>query len=463
MIKKFKIPTILGILLLFAGVFAGVFLLKNNQIFKIGASSNITPRDVRISSISDTSVTISWVTSDPTTAFVLYGTTQETNTPIYETEGSQKYFTHSITITGLSPESNYYFKINSDGTNIDNNGIPWQFSTGKELNTGQASIPISGSVITADGIPAKRAIIYVTINGYTLSTITSDSGTFVLQLGAARTPDLSSYAQIDSTKTLLDISATTETGETATAKVFPQSADPIPPLVVGQDQDFRSLGPSKSGSNPNVDLNLPEGATAESKLNVSGAGAGSTTTKTVTLDSVTEGEVVTSDKPQFFGDGPIGEKITITVHSETPITGTTTVSKSGSWSWAPPSGLAPGAHTITISWIDTSGITRTLTRNFIVQAGELPAFVASPSATPTQSPVPVTTPAPTQTPVPTKSPTPLPTTISKTTPTPTPKPTGSATPAALPQSGSLTPTILLFMMGIGILAFSFYVWKISKE
>lgn len=453
MIKKFKIPTIIGMIILFAGVFAGVFLLKNNQIFKIGASVNVTPKDVRISSISDTSATVSWVTSDPTAAFILYGTSQDPGTPIYESEDSQKYSTHSITITGLTPETNYFFKINSNGSNIDNNGVPWQFTTGKTLSVSQISIPISGSVITAGGVASKRAIVYITINGYTLSTITSDSGTFVLQLGSVRTPDLSAYAQVDPAKTLLDISATTETGESATAKIFPQSADPIPALVVGQDQDFRSLGPSTSGGNPSVNLNLPEGATSESKFNVNGST--STLSKTVTLESVTEGETINSEKPQFFGDGPIGEKITITVHSETPVTGTTTVSKSGSWSWSPPSGLAPGTHTITISWIDTSGITRTLTRNFVVQASELPAFVATPSATPVQTPV------PTKTPTPTKTPSPLPTATSKISPTP--KPVGSATPAALPQSGNLTPTILLFIMGIGILAFSFYTWKISKE
>ncbi|HCC08654.1 TPA: hypothetical protein DEP81_01590 [Candidatus Woesebacteria bacterium] len=170
------------------------------------------------------------------------------------------------------------------------------------------------------------------------------------------------------------------------------------------------------------------------------------------MDSVNEGETVTSDKPQFFGDGPTGEKITITVHSETEIAGTTTVLSNGSWNWSPPTNLSEGPHTVTISWIDTSGITRTLTRNFVVQAGELPAFVASSSATPTSTKSP--------TPAPVKSPSSSPV---KTTPTAISTSTSTATPAALPQSGSLTPTILLFMMGLGVLSFSFYTWKTSKD
>jgi len=451
MIKKFKIPTIIGMLLLFGGVFAGVFLLRNNQIFKIGASPTITPKDVRISSVSDSSATVSWVTSDQTTDFINYDVNQNVNMVIYETEDDQKFSTHSITITGLSPEANYYFKINSDGTTFDNNGVPWQFSTGKALSINQVSIPISGSIITAGGEPSGRAIVYVTVNGYTISTLTSESGTFVLQLGSVRTPDLVGYAQIDPAKTLLEIAAVTPTGETATAKIFPQSANPVPALVVGQDQDFRNLQPSTDGLNPNADLNLPENSTSESKFNVD---VGKTApASNITLDSITEGETITSDKPQFFGDGPVGEKVTITVHSDTEITGSTTVSSNGSWNWSPPSNLAAGIHSVTVSWIDASGITRTLTRSFVVQAGELPAFVASPSATPTKSP----TPKPIATPKASATATP------KATKTPTPKPTGTVNPDSLPQSGSLTPTILLFMMGLGILAFSFYTWKISKD
>lgn len=205
--------------MLFVGVFAGVFLLKNNQIFKIGASSGI-PKDVRIGNLTSSSATISWVTSEAVTCFISYGTNENVGTVISEAEDEQKFLTHSITITGLSPETNYYFKINSDGTMFDNNGIPWQFTTGKALSISQTSIPVSGSVITASGQPSKRALVYITVNGYLTSTLTSDSGNFVLQLGSVRTPDLSSYAKIDLAKTLLEVSAESDTGETATAKFF---------------------------------------------------------------------------------------------------------------------------------------------------------------------------------------------------------------------------------------------------
>ena len=326
----------------------------------------------------------------------------------------------------------------------------------------QTTIPISGSIITASGEAVGRAVVYITVSGYTLSTVTSESGTFVLQLGSVRTPDLAGYAQIVPAKTLLEVSATTQDGEVATAKIFAQSANPIPALVVGRDQDFRSLEPSLDGDNPNADLNLPKTASTESKFNISGKKTEGS--KTVTLESVSEGEIVSSDKPEFFGDGPAGTKINISVHSETPVSGTSTVSSTGSWSWSPPSNLSPGTHSVTISWIDTSGIKRTLTRNFIVQAGELPAFVATPSAiTQISTPTPTATPARTSTPRPTNSATPTATPIASKSPTPKPTKTPTPTTASLPQSGSLTPTILLFMMGLAVIMFSFSTWNVSNR
>lgn len=157
------------------------------------------------------------------------------------------------------------------------------------------------------------------------------------------------------------------------------------------------------------------------------------------MESLTDGEVITSDKPQFFGKGPGGETITVTVESENPVTETVQIPQNGSWSWTVPTNLAPGAHKITISWVDAKGITRKLIRNFEVQASELPAFEASASATPTASGA--GTPKPTA----------------------TAKPTASATAQPVPVTGGLTPTFLLSIMGIVVTVFSFAIWKLADN
>lgn len=435
--RKNTIPTIIGIILLFGGIVAGVFLLKDNQIFKIGASPGTEPKNVRISNVSDSSATISWITGDPTTAFVSYGASSSLGSAADEGQSDQKYNTHSITITGLSPSTNYYFKIISNGTTFDNNSIPWQFSTGVSLSINKTLMPVSGSIITAAGAPSKRAIVYITVGGYVISTLASDKGTFILQLSSVRTPDLTTYAEIDPESTLLEVSVISETGESATAKIFQQSANPIPALIIGQGQDFRNLESNITGQNPNASIDIPDSGSPISKLDVSGEKAD--TSQGVTLDSVDEGEIITSTTPEFFGEAPAGSSITITVHSDTEISGTTTTTNKGKWSWSPESGLSEGAHSVTLSWVDTSGITRTITRNFIVQAGELPSYVASPSGTPGATIKPTTTP--------------------KATIVPTSTPTSES----LPETGTLTPTIILSIMGLAVLLFSGVVWKLQTE
>ncbi len=452
MIKKSKIPTILGIIILLAGTFLGVFYLNMTQVFKIGASPQTTPKDIRVSNISDTSATISWTTDGATTDFLNWGTSQNNVSKVEQEDSSNsKFFVHSITITGLTGNTSYFYRINSEGTSYDSGGIPWQFTTGAALDAPKTSFPISGSAVTSSGQPAKRNLVYLNVGGNMSSTLTSDTGNYVLQLASVRSSDLQTYAQINPAGTLLEISVADGQGGVTSAQIFPQSANPVPTMILGQVYDFRSRGPNNAGQNPGVDLQLPLSATPESKFNVN-VSTGSAKPTSVLLENITEGEVVTSTQPQFFGKGPGGESITITVHSETPVTQTVQIPSNGSWSWTPPSNLAPGAHSITISWIDISGITRSLTRDFVVQAGEAPAFTASGSGS---------TPTPTATPSVSPSPTVRPTATPRATLSPTPASTASAQP--VPVTGELTPTLLLSIMGIAVMIFSFFVWKLSES
>lgn len=448
MIKRSKIPTILGIIILLIGTFAGVFLLRNAQVFRIGASANAAPKDIRVSNITDTSATISWTTDAQTSDFIAWGPSQgNLGGIVQEDSNNQKYFVHSIAITGLSASTNYYYKINSDGSDFDNNGIPWQFTTGASLSLNKNSILLSGSVINASGKPESKALVYATVNGYLLSTLTSATGNYVFQLGSTRTPDLANYAQIDMGSTLIQISVTAPPDGVASAQIFPQSGNPVPAIVIGQVYDFRSSPANSSGQSPDANLNLPQNASQSSKFNVS-VPSGTPAPTSVILESLQEGETITTTKPQFFGKGPPGENITITVHSQTPITANVQVPQnSESWSYTVPTDLSPGSHTITVSWIDASGITRFFTRDFVVQAGEAPAFTASQSGN-------LASPTPTAS----GSATPL-----SLTPTLTPSPTASATAMPVPVTGDLTPTLILFMMGLAVIAFSFAIWKLAEN
>jgi hypothetical protein len=339
-----------------------------------------------------------------------------------------------VNLSGLEPNTSYDYKINSNGKPFDNNGVAWKASTLAGDFTDGVLSRVSGSVLTATGQPVNSAIVYITTQGNLFSTITSDSGNFVIQLPGNNNAD-----------TLLEASVHAGPQGVASAQVYLKAANPIPPMILGNTNDFRSVTPGQEGAAPKASLNLPEDQNQQSKFTIPDSGTPEPAT-VVTLESIDNGELVTSEQPEFFGDGPSGTTLTITVESENPITDSVDVGGNGTWKWSPPEGLAPGTHKVTITWKDISGITRSLTRSFVVQAGEAPAFEASGSAqTATPSPKASATASP------------------KATSTAKSSPTATASASTIPETGSLTPTILLSIMGLLVIVFSFAIWKNAES
>lgn len=422
MIKRKSLPTILGVVILLAATLAGVFFVNYKQIFRIGATGEGEPKDVRISNTSTSSFTISWTTDTQTSGFVVWdkGSTQP----------DESGYTHLVNLTGLDVGKNYTFKINSNGKSFDNNGVSWQAATLSNQPAGKDTQLISGTVLTATGQAVKKALVYVSVGGQLYSSQTSSSGNYVFQLPVD-----------DPNTTLLEIFVQAGPQGVSSAQIFAKSAKPVPIMILGNTHDFRNTSTTDSGSVPDAQLNLPEDENQDSKFNSLSTGTPSSS-GSVTLESVKEGELVTTTQPEFFGEGPAGTDITIVVESENPITDNVSVTSSGAWNWTPPDDLAPGNHKITITWKDLSGITRSLTRTFVVQAGEAPAFEASGSAQ-TASP----------------SPTPTATSTSKASATPT----ASASTSPIPETGSLTPTLILSIMGLAVMAFSVFLWKHAQS
>jgi len=447
--KTNKIPTIIGIIVLLAGLAAGILLIGNQQVFKLGATAEVTPKNVRVTNLSDNSFTVSWLTEKEALGFVKWGETQGSLTNIVEDEIGKASLTHTATVRGIKSETKHFFEINSRNTNFDNNGAAWQATTGKKLSTPQSHNMISGVILAGNGAPAQNALVYVIVGGSSpLSTTTSNNGTWLIPLSSAKVQSLLTYVDINDTNTPIEISTHTSINQSGSAQIYLQSAKPVPAIQIGKTHDFRSLPPSGNNDLPQFSLDLPEttvGAEDQKSGFTIPDNETDPDTSTLTLESVDEGEVISTSDPEFFGEGPPGAELTITIESD-PMTDTLTVGSGGNWNWSPPEGLEEGIHKITVSWKDASGILRRLTRTFIVQASEGPAFVSTPSASPN----------------PTGSPTPSP--ISTPTPTITAAPTVTPAPTevALPDAGSLTPTMILTIMGLGLISFGLLLSVFEK-
>ena len=106
---RLKIPTIIAFFVLVFGVAVGVFLVQRTQIFKVGASPELAPQDVRITNIAGNSFTVSWTTDRSAVGFLQWGTSQgglnETQLP---EEGEEASNLHYVTIRNLLPNADYF-------------------------------------------------------------------------------------------------------------------------------------------------------------------------------------------------------------------------------------------------------------------------------------------------------------------------------------------------------------------
>ncbi len=469
--NKLKIPSLLGVFVLVLGLAVGVALIGQRQIFRLGASADSAPQDVRISNVTDSSFTVSWYSTKPTVGYISWGSTTALGQSS-EVSGLDTKTVHSVTVDELSASTNYYFVINSGGVEFDNNGIAWSVATGPTLSVNATALLASGTIRAADGSPASDVLVYINGGGLAqVSGVTSQNGTWTIPLSSARSRTLSAYANLTAND-ILDVYVQAGGLGVATAQVLVSQTNPTPEIVLGQSYDFRNDQTIDSGGLPEADLSLPENEEelGPGGLDLSSQETGSSSERPVTIESIDEAEeIVYTDTPEFFGEGPAGSVITITVESD-PVTDEVRVTNGGEWSWSPPTSLPDGEHTITISWIDASGFLRKITRSFVVAAAEdEPGFESTPSgATSTPKPTASPTPTPTATPKATKSPTPSPTptaTIKPTvTPSATPAPTRISIPSTesgVPEAGVATPTLLLAFVGLALFISGIFISRKS--
>ena len=282
-----------------------------------------------------------------------------------------------------------------------------------------------------DALTPAKAVVNLSINGLFLSSITSDEGTWIVPI--------SSYVDQASDNTSVEITVNAGSLGSSQAVIYLNAITAVPTMVLGKTYDFRSIVLNTSKNLPESSLSIPESVNISSRFIIDSTET-KTDTGTLTIESVDNGEIINTTNPEFFGKAPAKAEIELQVESELQ-TATINADNKGNWAWNPPKDLEPGEHKVTLKWRDASGILRTVTRSFVVSASEGPAFESTPSATPII----------TATMTPTSSPSATPTVIK--TPTTTLPPT--------PETGNLTPTVGLFIMGIGILLSSIFMWNKS--
>ncbi len=418
-LRPTRIPTLLGIFLLLAGLFGGIFLVNTKDLgFLPRASPQTQPKNIKITNVTDTSFTVSWVTDTQTIGFVKTGTSQTTlPTTVADDRdqingGASAYRTHHVTVRLLQPATTYYFSIGTGAKELyTNNGTPYEVTTTGVVTSSAKTL--YGTVLAADGSPVSGALVYISSNTLSpLSVLTQSSGSFVLTLASARDATTGQAFSFTDT-TPLELFAVSPIDQTTSlVKGTIATAQPFPDITLGQNMDAVTL------------LSTPEPIAAAQATNQTVQSKFSTqllANATETEDSVgtllihsPENNTSIGPSQKFSGSGPKSTSATVTFIGPTTMSETINITATGNWEYSLKKTLLPGSYTFRIS-----------------------ATAKSQTQTATLSLIQPNSAATTATPKPTLSPS---------------NSTSSATQVATPISGSSQEIVFLSMIGILFLA-----------
>lgn len=432
-----KIPTLLGILMVV--LLVGVFAVGTESFIQTQtrASGSIEPTNVTTTNVTDATFTVSWITSSPATGAITINSSVLTNRVLFDDQDTKtqgKYTSHSVTFRGASADTTYNVTLLSDGKTNLNGDKPYAIHTAPSLTTTSGNLdPAYGTIMNADKTPVSGALVYLTLDGsQTLSTVTKPSGTWLIPLNLIRTQDLTSYLPVTDR---MDVNITVnDAGLTTTTVTDTLNDSPVPDMMMGKTYDFRHASAKAPG--PALALNpTPAPSTAPSAV------LGASTVKPANIVALTipaQGAALPTTLPLIQGTGVPGNKVSIVIGITSPIGGSAVVASDGLWSYTPVKPLPPGSESVTVTTKDLQNKTVAITHLFtILKSGTQVLGDATASATITPTPtidLSALTPTPTAT-------------LSATTPTPT-STLAAQTP---PTSGNELPTIILVLIGAGLM------------
>ena len=426
-VGKKQIPTILGLLILFVALISGVLLFSQGTgVFAPRATPQTTPKNIRISNVTDKTFTISFYTDESTIAFVKYGEDEKSLTKQASDDRDQlsgvvkDYRLHHITVRGLEPGRDYYYVLGTGSSTFDNEGQPYTLSTAfKQAQSPPNNQTVYGNVLTADDSSAEGAIAYVYSDGMgTLSSLVKSSGSWGISLANAFSLDKNTYATLsDDSQIEIKIQGI-EPNLISSVKTTIASAQPVANLILGQNElasssatesDLSSDGLDKAALLADSQADTEE-STSGSALNLEASGSSGALQnllsteatesgvalaepETLNLSELEEAQpaaatVITTTQPQIKATLPANTMIRVVVHSDTKIDETVQTDADGNLILDVASlgkNLEPGEHSATYSYIDPiTGQEVTKTYNFTVAPQATPRQLAA-APTPTVS------------------------------------------------------------------------------
>lgn len=256
--SEIKIPTLLGLSVLVVGLIFGVYLVvKNPTNFFTRANISNAPTNSAVVNISTNTASIFWQTQDSSSGFIQLGTTKSlsmTYRDDRDSKGPQNHSLHFVTLDNLSPNTTYYYKINSAGIAYPS-GEPLSFKTSSNV-PGLGYQPIIGTIIDTNFHPVDEAIIVLnTPEAQQLATISKVAGNFILPLTDIKQTDLTTPFNLTKFKPIATLTIISPKQTSRVTIKLPLQNPTLKPIVLGQDLDLVPQESSSSTTFPPGDIN----------------------------------------------------------------------------------------------------------------------------------------------------------------------------------------------------------------
>jgi len=472
-LSKKQLPTILGLTILVVSLVAGLLLFSGGTgVFAPRATPETTPKNVKVTNVTDKSFTVSFYTDEATSGFVKFGDDENSLRSQASDDRDQlsgtvgEYQLHYVTVRGLNPNTSYFYVLGTGSVpRFDNSGVPFNLRTlPAPAGVPPASKTIYGTVVTETGAPAEGSIVSVLSEGVgEMSSLVKSSGSWAVALANARQTDGSGYADVTDETGLNIIIQGVDPSKSSVFSTTVAEAQPTAEVTLGQNPEAQPASESEVDDSDDDDFSQDGFPNIEDIDDLGTGGlddadlAADSEVLDLTMVSETDQPTVNSTAPLIKGVAAPGVAVTIEVNSDHQVIQTLVADENGEFSLdlaALGTALEPGEHTVSYSYTDpNTGEEVSRTQTFLV--ADTSSQLAQADTTNDETfgsgePVPVTTPTPTPT----------------TTPTPTEDTTKSAvvsTDSGTLKAGSVENTIALVVGGVFFIIAGAWSWWLAHE
>ncbi|MBI2019297.1 hypothetical protein HYS95_01340 [Candidatus Daviesbacteria bacterium] len=235
--SKFKIPTILGLAIIFLGIASGVYLVLKDQIYFLQAAPNVSAQNVTFSNITDTSAVVSWETASAVLSFITFGQ----NNPAEQTvlndrdQTPQPHRIHYVTLKNLTAKTTYQLKITTGKTQSE----IFKFETSSPASDQSGFNPVIGSVTDHNNTPLNEGIAYLSITGAITQSALIKGGNFLISISNVKKQDLTDYLLKEDVTAKITI--VSDNGTANMLVTLKKNSVPLPSVKLGQNIDLTTL------------------------------------------------------------------------------------------------------------------------------------------------------------------------------------------------------------------------------